>query len=296
MSALRSMTGFGQAQLEGDGLRVAVSVRTVNHRNLDLALRLPEELRFLERQIGDCLRTELRRGRVEARVEVAHLAERPCEVQVSRGAVAELRRAAEKLGSEGLLERGLAFADLLRLPEVVRLSFEPHAWSDDERALVLRAVSEARDQTLAARRAEGQRLSDVLRGFLGELGGLLEEIEARRPEARQRLEEAFRARLEELLAGVAAPSEERLAQEIALQVERTDVQEEIDRLRAHLEQGRELLESDEPVGRRLEFLSQELLREINTLGAKSRNLPILRSVLDAKAVCDRLREQVQNVE
>ncbi len=87
-----------------------------------------------------------------------------------------------------------------------------------------------------------------------------------------------------------------MAQEIAVQVERSDVQEEIDRLGAHLEHGRQLLVSDEPVGRRLEFLSQELLREINTLGAKSRDLPILRSVLDAKSVCDRLREQVQNIE
>jgi uncharacterized protein (TIGR00255 family) len=160
---------------------------------------------------------------------------------------------------------------------------------------VMRAVAAARDQAAAARRHEGERLAEVIGGFLAELGDLLEEVEARRPEARENLEEAFRRRLDELLNGP-PPSEERLAQEIALQLERTDVQEEIDRLRAHLEHGRRLLDSDEPVGRRLEFLSQELLREINTLGAKSRDLPILRTVLDAKAACDRLREQVLNIE
>jgi uncharacterized protein (TIGR00255 family) len=295
MSALRSMTGFGQAQVESEDLQVAVSVRTVNHRNLDLAIRLPEELRPIERQVGDCLRAELRRGRVEARVEVSHLGERPCRVQVSRAAVGELRRAAEELATAGLADRGLAFADLLRLPEVVRLSFEPRSWSDEEQRLVMRAVAAARDQAAAARRHEGERLAEVIGGFLAELGDLLEEVEARRPEARENLEEAFRRRLDELLNGP-PPSEERLAQEIALQLERTDVQEEIDRLRAHLEHGRRLLDSDEPVGRRLEFLSQELLREINTLGAKSRDLPILRTVLDAKAACDRLREQVLNIE
>jgi uncharacterized protein (TIGR00255 family) len=289
------MTGFGQAQVEGEALRVAVSVRTVNHRNLDLVVRLPEDLRPIERRVGDCLRAELHRGRVEARVDVTHLGERPCQVGIARGAVAELRRAAEELGSEGLAERGLAFADLLRLPEVVKVSFEPHSWSDEDRELVLRAVEEARDQAASARRHEGERLVEIVTGFLDGLGRLLEEIEDRRPEARQRLEDAFRQRLDELLAGP-PPSEERLAQEVALLVERSDVQEEIDRLRAHLDHGRQLLDTGEPIGRRLEFLSQELLREINTLGAKSRDLPILRSVLNAKAVCDRLREQVQNIE
>ena len=295
MSRVRSMTGFGQAQLESEELRVAVTVRTVNHRNLDLALRLPEELRPLERRVGDVLRQELRRGRVDARIEVAHLGERTPEVRVARGAVAALRRVAEELGSEGLADRALAFSDLLRLPEVVKLSFAPHSWTEAEQRLMLEAVAAARDQALAARRQEGDRLGEIVFGFVGELEDLLGEIERRRPEARHRLEETFRRRLDELLDGP-PPAEERLAQEVALLVERTDVQEEIDRLRAHLEHARGLLEDDEPVGRRLEFLSQELLREINTLGAKSRDLPILRFVLDAKSVCDRLREQVQNIE
>ena len=295
MSPVRSMTGFGQAQRDGDELRLAVSVRTVNHRNLDLVVRLPEELRPLERRIGEVLRGELRRGRVEARLEVSHLGERPCEVRVSRGAVAELRRAAEELDSEGLADRGLAFADLLRLPEVVRLSFGQHSWSEADQRLVLEVVTAARDQAAEARSREGARLGELVAGFLEELGGLLGEIEQRRPEARRRLEEAFRQRIGELLEGT-PPSEDRLAQEAALLVDRTDVQEEVDRLRAHLEHARGLLAEDEPVGRRLEFLCQELLREVNTLGAKSRDLPILRFVLDAKSVCDRLREQVQNIE
>lgn len=290
MSKVRSMTGFGQAQLDGERLRVVVSVRTVNHRNLDFAIRLAEELRPIERQIGDCLRAELQRGRVDVRVEATHLGERPVEVRVSPAAVEELRRVAEELGSESL-----ALADLLRLPEVVKLSAVPHAWDEEDHRLVLSAVEAARDQAAAARRSEGEKLGEIVGGFIDELAGLLKEVEDRRPEARQRLEESFRRRLDELLDGQ-EPSDERFAQEVAILVERTDVQEEIDRLRAHLEHARQLLDSGEPVGRRLEFLSQELLREINTLGAKSRDLPILRSVLDAKAVCDRLREQVQNIE
>ncbi len=290
MSQVRSMTAFRQAQREGDRLRVAVSVRTVTHRHLDPAVRLPADPRPIERRIGDRLRAELRRGRVDARVEVTHLGERPVEVRVSRDAVEELRRAARELGSEGP-----TFAELLRLPEVVKLSVERHSWTQEDHRLVLDAVEAARDQAAAARRQEGERLAELVAGFLDQLAGLLEEVENRRPEARQRLEEGFRQRLDELLAGT-PPSEERLVQEIAVLVERTDVQEEVDRLRAHIEHGRGLLDSGEPVGRRLEFLSQELLREINTLGAKSRDLPILRSVLDAKAVCDRLREQVQNIE
>ena len=290
MSPLRSMTGFGQAQRESERLRVAATVRTVNHRNLDLAIRLPDDLRPIERRIGECLRAELRRGRVDARVEVAHLGERQVEVRLSRAAVQALQDAAAELGSE---PPGLG--ELLQLPEVIKLTVEAHSWTDDDHRLVLAAVEEARDQAAAARRREGASLAELVGGFLDELAGLLVVVEERRPEARQRLEESFRRRLDELLQG-APPSDERLAQEVALLVERTDVQEEIDRLRGHLEHGRRLLDSDKPVGRRLEFLSQELLREINTLGAKSRDLPILRTVLDAKAACDRLREQVQNIE
>jgi uncharacterized protein (TIGR00255 family) len=290
------MTGFGEARAEEGDLRVAVSVRTVNHRNLDLVLRLPEELRPLERQISGCLGAELERGRVEVRIDVTRLGERPCQVGVSHGAVEALRRAAEELADEGLLsDRGLAFADLLRLPEVVKLSFAPPSWSEEDRRLVLSVVESARDQAAGTRRLEGERLAGLVASHLQDLEDLLGEIERRRPEARQRLEDGFRRRLDELLDGP-PPSEERLAQEVALLVERSDVQEEIDRLRAHLDHGRELLRDKGPVGRRLEFLGQELLREVNTLGAKSRDLPILRAVLDAKSVCDRLREQVQNIE
>ncbi len=131
--------------------------------------------------------------------------------------------------------------------------------------------------------------------LLEELAAVLDEIDGRRPEARSQLEDGFRRRIAELREAPGV-SEERLAQEVALLVERTDVQEELDRLRAHLEHARGLLAETEPVGRRLDFLTQELLREVNTLGAKSRDLPILRLVLDAKSACEQLREQVQNLE
>ena len=189
MSQVRSMTGFGQAQLDGEQLRVVVSVRSVNHRNLDLVIRLPEDLRPIERRIGESLRAQLHRGRVEARVDVTHLGERPCRVVVARGAVGELRRAAEELASEELADRGLAFADLLRLPEVVKVSHEPHGWSDDDHDLVLRAAAAARDQAVAARRLEGERLAEIVSGFLDELGrpaGRRSRVAARRRDSGSR--------------------------------------------------------------------------------------------------------------
>ena len=292
---MRSMTGFGEARLENEGVRVTARVRTVNHRQLDMVVRLPEELRPLEPQIAGCLRQELERGRVEVRLAVDHLGERPSRVEVARQAIVALRRAADELASEGLADRQLSFADLVRLPDVVRLSFDPFAWSEDDHRLVLEVTAAARDQAAAARQTEGERLSAILAGHLDELERLHAEITQRLPEAGRRLAEGFRRRLDELLEGP-PPAEDRLAQEIALLVEKSDVQEELDRLRAHLEHARELLVAPGPVGRRLEFLGQEMLREINTLGAKSRDLPISRLVLDAKAACDRLREQVHNVE
>ncbi len=295
VTTLRSMTGFGQAGGENERLRLSVALRTVNHRHLDLVLRLPDELRPLEPEIRRALRRELRRGRVDLRVDLSYLGERASRVEVARQAVAHLGRAARELADAGLTSGELSFGDLVRLPEVLRLDFEPYRWRDEDTALLLEVVGQAVAQVSAARQAEGGRLRDALSTQLDELQAAAAGIAERRPEAAAALEAGFRQRLAELTAGTGL-SEERLTQEVAVLAERTDVQEELDRLAAHVEHARELLADADAVGRRLEFLSQEMLRELNTLGAKSRDLPIIRQVLDAKAACERLREQVQNVE
>jgi uncharacterized protein (TIGR00255 family) len=292
---MRSMTGYGEASGENARYGIAVSLRAVNHRFLDLQLRIGEELRGSEGALREAIGREVVRGRVEARVEVRPLAERRAEVKVNLGVVREAHAAVHHLAEAGLIERGLAAGDLLRLPEAFRVDLAPEEWSDEDEALLLAVTREALAQLVAGREKEGGSLAAVLEERLRGLDEVVARLDSLRAPVREEIAEALRRRLAELLG--AQPLEEaRLAQEAALLVDRSDVSEEIDRLRAHLEHFRAVTREPGAAGKRLDFLTQEIFRELNTLGAKCRNAEMTRAVLDAKVLCEQVREQVQNVE
>lgn len=293
--AIRSMTGFGQAEV-GDGRwRVAVGVRSVNHRFLDVAVRLPDERRSLEPGLRALVSEVTTRGRVELRLEIESLSEAAYQLEIDRDGLAAVARSTEELVRAGLVQGGLTAGDLLRAGELLRLRRAEPEWSDAEQALVDEAARAALAELVAGRAAEGERLEGSLAAQLTGLEVQVERLTARREEARDELAAGLRRRLHELLGDTQIP-EERLAFEAALLVERSDVQEELDRLRAHLHHCRELLEAGAGVGRRLDFLAQEVQRELNTLGAKCRDLAMIEAVVEAKLLCERFREQVQNVE
>ena len=289
------MTGFGQASATGPRHQIAVTLRSVNAKFLDLALRVKEEYRGVEPRLRALLEGELRRGRVEAAVELRPLAPLPARVVVQTEVVRALHEACDDLEARGLLAGRLQMGDLLRLPEVVQVQMAPDSLDDDEADLVVRTAEEALAQMVAARDLEGVTLSRVLGERLGELQAAAGRLRARAPEVRGELHEGLRRRVRELLAGPAV-DELRLAQEVALLAERSDVVEELDRLDGHLRHFAGLLAEPGALGKRLDFLAQEILRELNTLGAKCRDGEMTRTVLDAKVLCEQLREQVQNVE
>jgi uncharacterized protein (TIGR00255 family) len=290
---MNSMTGFGQAAGETNGRRIAVSVQTVNHRHLDLALRLPEDLRGREGELRERIAARLGRGRCELTVELPPA--RGAGAQVDLGAARGWITALRPLIEEGLVEPRLTASDLVRLPGVIAPAEGDSAPSAEEGALLDRLLGDALDQLAAARAFEGARIAAVLERTLGELGACIERLAARRAAVAGKIVDGVRSRLAEILGG-AGVSEERLAQEAALLAERSDVREELDRLRAHVEQFAALSGEPGPVGRRLDFLIQEIARELNTLGAKSRDAEMAREVVEAKGICEQLREQVQNVE
>ncbi|HEX6202130.1 MAG TPA: YicC/YloC family endoribonuclease [Thermoanaerobaculia bacterium] len=296
---MRSMTGFGQAT-GGDGRhQVTVTARSVNHRFLEIRLRLPDEARASEPAVQDLFADELSRGRVEAAVEVRRLGEREVAVEVDRQVVRSAHAAFEELVGGGLVARPLTAGDLLRLPEAVTVRVAPDRWEESDHALLLAVARQARDQLVAGREAEGARLGSALGDRLDELAAAVGELAALAPEARREAAAALAARVDDLLARNGAGTRldpGRLEQEVALLAERGDVREELDRLAAHLDHFRELLAAPGAVGKRLDFLTQEVLRELNTLGAKSRHVGLTRRVLDGKVLVEQLREQVQNVE
>ena len=292
---MRSMTGFGQATGENSAYRIAVTVRSVNHRYLDLVVRLRDEYRHLEPSLRELVGEQMARGRVEVRVDIEPLVSPEITVDLRTDAVEAVGQAVGDLAAGGLVSQEISLSDLLRMPDVVRVTSAPAAWSDEDQALFDATTQEALKEVVALRAQEGEDLADYLRGHLEKLSGLVEEIEARRPLFQQELAAKLEARIEEMTDIDKVPAD-RIAQEVAFLVDRSDVQEELDRLGSHLAHFRKLLEAEGAVGKRLDFLSQELLRELNTLGSKGRDVETIRHVLDAKVLCEQLREQVQNIE
>ena len=289
------MTGFGEAEGSNERYAMSVVLRGVNHRFLDLVLRLREEQRSSEAGLRELFSTELERGRVEVAVEIQPVAEHPAEVVIQRDLVRALHAACADLVADGLVAPELTLGDLMRLPDAVRVRPGAHAWDEGDHRLLLEVARRALEQFVAGRRHEGGKLEAVLRERLRTLADLADRLRVRREAVAHELGESLRRRLQELLEGRDLPPE-RLAQEVALLVDKSDVREELDRLSSHLEHFQTVMADRGGVGKRLDFLTQEIFRELNTLGAKCRDTDMIRAVLDAKVLCEQLREQVQNLE
>lgn len=297
---MRSMTGFGQATVETTRGRVHVTIRAVNARFLDLVVRLPRELEGREQTIRERLAGELRRGRVELAVSFEPAAGES-RLDLDTSALRELAGVLDVLRAE-LLGQGLVSADppsiceLLAARDLVR---SPPAtagkWSEPDLAALDQALASALAALITHREREGASLSAALADRLAALGTVRAELAAAAATMPATLQAELSRRIGELVGTVNLPAE-RLATEVALLVDRYDVREELDRLGAHLAHAGELLVARGEIGKRLDFLVQEIHRELSTLGAKSRDLTITRGVLDAKQLNEQIREQVQNVE
>ncbi|MBV8201089.1 MAG: YicC family protein [Acidobacteria bacterium] len=292
---MRSMTGYGEASGRNPRRAVTVTLKAVNHRFLDVALRLGDELRASEVALRELLARELSRGRVEARVEVRALGERGGAVAVDVELVRAVHAAVRELLDRGVLTAGLTAGDLLRMPSALRVASATEGWDELDEELLLSVAAAAAAQLTASREAEGAGLAAALAERLSMLGASVERLDALRGPALEESAAALRRRVAELLAGQPL-DESRVAQEVAILADRGDVSEEIDRLRSHLGHFRTVAAEAGATGKRLDFLIQEIFRELNTLGAKCRNAAMVREVLEAKALCEQLREQVQNVE
>jgi uncharacterized protein (TIGR00255 family) len=289
------MTGFGRASFEAAGATYAVELRSVNQRNLDLSLRLPRALAGLEPELRKRLAQRFARGKVELSVASAAGSAPRAEIEVDRALVQRYLALSRELSREpGVVDR-IGVAELLAMPGVVR-SVEAAVREDEASAALLAATERAADAALAMRAAEGAALARELEARLAVLEALVAELGPRASEVQRAVRERLRARAEQLRAETGLLDEARLYHEVALAAERLDVTEELARLASHAEQVRAALASDEPVGRRLEFLAQELAREANTLGAKAGDAPLAQRVVDLKTEIDRIREQVLNVE
>ena len=295
---MRSMTGFGRGAASGEGLEVVVRLRAVNHRNLDVVVRTGEELRPLENTLRERLARRLARGRVELQVELQRLATSGEGPRLDEGAVAGYVELRDRLLSSGVLNSDrLDLAELLRMPGVLAPDASDCSLSEGEQRVVFEALESALDQLEQARTSEGEKLAAALEERRLGLGTVQEDLAELRQGHAETLRAQLEERLEQLLEGRnGLPDETRLAQEVVLLVDRSDVSEELDRLGSHLEHLEEILVAEGSIGKRLDFLAQEIFRELNTIAAKCRDSAMTRRVLDGKVLCEQLREQIQNIE
>ena len=293
---LNSMTGYGGADGQLDGVSYAVEIKAVNNRYLKTIIKLPESIAFLEDQIDKCLRQNLARGTINCVVRVKNVSANALfdiDESALRSVVERLNAVNSSVGIEGTID----MASLLSLPGVVQPVVPDEEQSVKVREVVVRLTQEATDTLKQMREAEGQFLEADLKGHCEAMARELEEVRQRSDGVINEYAKRLRKRVDTLLAEAKLRlDEEPLAREVAVLADRSDISEEIARLDAHLEQFRQICETEGQAGRRLDFLSQEMLREANTVASKAVDADIVRRVVDMKCLIERLKEQIQNVE
>lgn len=287
---MRSMTGYGEAAAQGKGARVAVQVRTLNHRHLDVQIKAPREYLAVEEEIRKRLRQRISRGRVELFITRFALGGRERRLELDEGLLRQyvqaVRRAKKRFGLKGEAELSL----FLNLPELFQLR-EAEAREEDESGLVLETLESALKSLERSREREGRRLKSDIElqvGGLRKIGAALSREAKRGPRKTKDLPPARE--------GTAAPDLLREAAETGNWTLKGDIHEEVVRLRSHVTELSRLIRGREPVGKRMDFLLQEIQRELNTISSKAPQLPVVRLVLSGKEGVEKIREQAQNIE
>lgn len=296
---LASMTGFGRARgAISDRLAASVVVRSVNHKFLDIVVRtnVREELPELEAAVRASVTGAIERGRVTVQVDFERTAPQPVRAMVSVDAVASVVEQLAGLPAEGRMGTDLRLGDLLGIPGIVAIESSIVRPRPEEADGLAALTSEAVAEMVAMRRVEAAALDRQIRDDLASITAFLDWFEPRAVDFRKAIGDRLRERLAELVGPGTAIEPDRLAQEAALLADRSDVREELVRLRAHLGGFSQRLDGGGSVGRQLDFMCQEILRELNTLGSKCRELGVVERLVDAKAALERTREQVQNLE
>lgn len=285
-----SMTGFASEETLVGSYRFIWEVRSVNHRFLDITLRLPDEVRGLEPRCRTMVGVKLRRGKVDCTLKISATEQKATAVSLQQDVLDRLSGLEKQVQQIFPDARQLAVGEILRWPGVLEEASAPLAELEDP---IAAGFSRALDSLSTSRQREGERLTELLVERCDAIGKIITSIGPLLPKAQERYREKLLQRLQRLDVE-ADPG--RLEQELALLAQRLDVAEELDRLGSHVTEIRDVLSRAEPIGRRLDFLMQELNREANTLSSKSQDEELTRAAVELKVLIEQMREQVQNLE
>lgn len=295
---INSMTGFGRTSgALSARYFVSVTAKSVNHRFLEVSVRLPEYLWEMEAPLRALASETFSRGKVDLSIRVQRTQQPEYHVrintQIANTIVPQIRLMAEELG----LGTSFTGSDLMRVPDLLQVEAQDLEVTEDEREALARVVRDAFEQMAGMRKREGEALHTDITARLATIRGLQQQLSGHRDEVRAELLASYQQRVAEIAAQAnVVVSEERVAQEVVMLVEKGDIAEELTRLTHHLDQMEKAIGGREASGKKLDFISQEMVREINTIGSKSRTAAIRSLVIELKTEVERIREQVQNVE
>lgn len=291
---IRSMTGYGRSQKVLNGREILVEIRSVNHRYYEYNSRMPRAYNYIDEKLKVLLKSKISRGKVDVSVTINNIEGRDTEIAINKGVAEGYVNALRSVAEELNVVDDLTLSKLIKLPDVFNVQKTPdneeEVWDD-----VAETAAEALERFVAMRETEGEKMRlDVLEKSSSILE-MVASIEELSPKTVGNYRERLYRKLSELLENRDI-DEQRILTEAAVFADKVAVDEETVRLRSHISQLRELVDSDESVGRKLDFIVQEMNREVNTIGSKSQDLGITKLVVDMKAELEKIREQIQNIE
>lgn len=291
---VRSMTGFGRAQASVEGFNITVEIRSVNHRYFEFYAKLPRTYSFLEEKVKSLLSTGISRGKVECSLQLEATADESVLVSVNEPLAKGYVDAVTQISEKFNIPQDLTALSVARFSDVLSVSKAP-VDEDELWAKVSPVVQSALDNFVSMRETEGEKLSEDVLSRAATIIDNVSYIEERSPETVKAYSEKLLERMKTVL-GDTQIDEARILTEAAIYADKVAVAEETVRLRSHIEQLHGMLNSNEAVGRKLDFLVQEINREANTIGSKAQDVDIARRVIDIKAEVEKIREQIQNIE
>ncbi len=291
---LRSMTGYGRSQKIINGRDIIVEIRSVNHRYYEYSSRIPRAYNYIDEKLKALLKTGISRGKVEVLVTINNIEGRDTEIAINKGIAEGYVSALRSVSEELALEDDISLSNLIRFPDIFSIQKTP----DDEEQIwtdVSEVACEALDKFVEMRKVEGERLRNDIIGKADFIINMVSRVEELSPQTVENYRNRLYQKLSELLENRDI-DESRILTEAAIFSEKIAVDEETVRLRSHISQLKDMLNSEDAVGRKLDFIVQEINREVNTIGSKAQDLNITKIVVDMKAEIEKIREQIQNIE
>ncbi len=291
---IRSMTGYGRQQKTIDGMNITVEIKSVNHRYFEFSSRVPRAYGFLDEKIKSYVQSRVARGKIECYVQIEELEAEDCIVEINHSLASGYYNALKELADRYQLKNDISVSLLSRYTDI----FSVHKADADEEKIwnaVRDVLSDAVDAFVAMREVEGAKLREDILSRCVTILDCVAFVEERSPQTVKEYNDKLLARINEVLADVHV-DEQRILTEAAIYADKVAVAEETVRLRSHIEQLRNFMESEEAIGRKTDFLVQEINREANTIGSKAQDVEIAKRVIAVKAEVEKIREQVQNIE